>query len=527
MNSVRSRETLLRWSLALACFGGVIFFFSPSWGAFRLWSRVPEMQGMIEVRRGASVLEQVSHPGAEVSDPLHRAIQWRLLFPWIGHFLQLPPPLFFALADLGCLAGMGYLVTVLRRQKLGWAECASATIAVGSASWFFTSTGWLGYFDAWFALGLLVLAFGRSRWAVWLACLWAPWVDERFVLAAPLALVCRYLVFAHAPDSTRTRSSDTINPARGSPSPSQLSLASPSSSPSFSWGLEWGMPAALLAAFVGLRLGALAGHSAAGATVSGYLSGGDFLNAPWTRIFLGLWEGLRVGWIFVGVAVVLLLRRRPVHALALAGLTLALAVIGLATAQDYSRSMTMLLPSAVLGLLLAAQGRPREFSWMIRVGAGAALLLPAHHVMNDQVNPIYYLYHELAALRNPPAAAMPELYELRAIHKMERGEFAEAEADLALAIKLAENPAAPSRQRGILEASQGRWPDALRDFNTAVEHDSDNPEAWFMRAQAQFAVGSTTAARSDLDRALSLAPDGWSKRPDVTRFLTKLNQAGR
>ena len=39
-------------------------WFSPSWAAFSLWSRVPEMSGLLEVRRGASVLAQVAHPGA-------------------------------------------------------------------------------------------------------------------------------------------------------------------------------------------------------------------------------------------------------------------------------------------------------------------------------------------------------------------------------------------------------------------------------------------------------------------------------
>jgi hypothetical protein len=39
---------------------------------------------MIEVRRGASVLKQVAHPGAAISDPLHAAIPWRLLFPVAG-----------------------------------------------------------------------------------------------------------------------------------------------------------------------------------------------------------------------------------------------------------------------------------------------------------------------------------------------------------------------------------------------------------------------------------------------------------
>ena len=47
---------------------------------------------MLEVRRGASVRLQVEHPGIAIPDPLHGVIQWRLLFPVIGHVLHLPPP---------------------------------------------------------------------------------------------------------------------------------------------------------------------------------------------------------------------------------------------------------------------------------------------------------------------------------------------------------------------------------------------------------------------------------------------------
>jgi Tfp pilus assembly protein PilF len=58
-----------------------------------------------------------------------------------------------------------------------------------------------------------------------------------------------------------------------------------------------------------------------------------------------------------------------------------------------------------------------------------------------------------------------------------------------------------------------------------LEHDPENPDAWFLRAQGNLAVGNAAAAKSDFDHALSFAPDRWSQRPDVTRFLTKLNLA--
>lgn len=126
--------------------------------------------------------------------------------------------------------------------------------------------------------------------------------------------------------------------------------------------------------------------------------------------------------------------------------------------------------------------------------------------MNDRVNPIFYLYHERAAFDRPPPVAMSELYELHAFHAMGRGACAAAEAHLALAITLARNPASPAKQRGILAASQQRWPDA-----------------WFRRAQSNLALNQPAAARSDFDHARLLAGADWSTRPDVARFLNRLN----
>lgn len=544
------RESVLRWLLALGCFAVLVFCFSPSWGAFHVWSRVPEMGALIEVRRGVSVLEQVAQPGAPLVDPIHRAIQWRLLFPLLARTLNLPSPLLFSLAHLGCLVVLGYIVAVLRRRGMAWRDTALATLVAGAASWFFTSTGWLGYFDSWLALALLIVAFAQHRWAVWAACVWAPWVDERFVVALPLALVCRYVAVELLTESAATPRTAAPLPA-GASKTGVSALHPTAGAPGFSWTFDVAPAAALAAIFVSVRLGLLADRSGAGATVAGYFADQDFLNAPAWRIALGVWEGLRTGWLFVAAAIVLLWRRRAeiaaaarasspkvsatsdrratrpsvrISAAVLAGGVVVTAAVGLATAQDYSRSMTMLLPAVVLGLLATAPtfvARPR----LLQMATLAALVLPAHHVMNDRINPIYYLYHELAALRSPPRAIMPEIFELEAVHDMERGEFARAHLGLTIAMKLASNPASPAKQRGILAASHQRWAEALRDFNIMVEHDPQNPEAWLMRAQAHLALGRARESRADYDAALALAPEGWSSRADVVRFLEKLNAA--
>jgi hypothetical protein len=325
---------------------------------------------------------------------------------------------------------------------------------------------------------------------VWSACVWAPWVDERFVIAVPLALLCRYV--------DRTRRGLT-----------------------FDWKREAGIAIALVAAFVVTRLGLLGGRSGANAQPGSYLATLDAMNAPFSRMVFGAWAGLRVGWWFAGVAVWRMARRNLGQgALLGAGAVVTLGV-GLATAQDFGRSMMFLMPVAVLGAALAAQTWPR--GWLA-TAAALALLLPAHHVMSNRVMPIFYLYHSLDTYDNPPRDLMPEVIELQATRALQSGDFATAEQGFSMAMRLSPNPAAPARQRGVLRGAQKRWREARDDFALATHYEPSNPDGWFLCAQADAVLGNMAAARENLDKALSVAPAGWSSRPDVTRLQTLLGQ---
>jgi len=212
--------------------------------------------------------------------------------------------------------------------------------------------------------------------------------------------------------------------------------------------------------------------------------------------------------------------------MALGAVTLAVVAVGVATAQDFSRSMMLVVPVALLGVVWARETAARWLPGALRAGAVAAVVLPAHLVMNDHVSPIFYLYHELAALDSPPASIMPEVHELKGVDAMERGEFAEAHRELSLAIKLAANPASASKHRGLLAAGVGKWDEARRDFSTMVEREPQNPDGWFLRAQATMALGDVAGARADFQQAQSVAIGDWAKRPDVLRFMQTLNRAG-
>ena len=354
-----------------------------------------------------------------------------------------------------------------------------------------TSVSWLGYYDSWLVLGLLLLSFARSRKALYAACLLTPWVDERFVVAVPLALLCRYL------DSGRA------------------------GRPVIEWKKDIAIPCALVAAFAFLRLVILSGATQTGATAEGYLAAQAPSQATFFRYVFGGWEGLRIGWLFV-VAAIALLRPRPGFAALLGILAAVLLLVGLASAQDLSRSVMMLEPVAVLGVLLAAESAGTWVPGALRAGAALALLLPAYHVMTDRVNPVFYLYHELFALQNPPAAVTPEIYELRGILAMEQGDYSRAESDFGLSIKLARDPAGPSQQRGVLYASAGRWTEAQQDFARIVQFEPSNPDGWFLSAQAANALGRSEEAKGDLTKALALGSKTWAARPDVVRYCQRL-----
>lgn len=544
MNTPIFKEWLLRTLLALGCGLLLAFVFAPPVGAFLAWSRLPEAQALLEVRRGAAVLEQASSPGIEISDTLHGVIRWRLLFPALGRLLSLPSWALFGLAHVGALVVLGYVIALLRRRGAGWGASARAALVLGACSWFFASTGWLGYYDSWLAYGLLVLAFAEGAWPVWLACLWGPWVDERFVMAAPLALACRLVLRA-----TEAKTGAGAGESEGLPGALQRAGNKTggdrgADGVSFCglWHLRgWdrgalqrllGVPALLLAFYTLVRLGLL--PESRGATPSGYWSAQKHLDAPLGVMIWGIWEGLRCGWLFAGAAVLLVWKRVApgggegridasvrCGAVLLAALGAATLVVGVCTAQDFSRSMTMLLPLAVAGALLAVDCGARWLPRVLAVAAPVALLLPAHHVMSDRINPIYYLPHEIYVLANPPRALQPEHFELRGIHLMEQGDQAGAEAQLSIAIRLAPEQSGPLKHRGLLRAGQGRWREAREDFDAMTRVAPDDPEGWFMRAQSAAALGDAASARADLQKALATGGPEWAKRPDVQRFRAR------
>jgi tetratricopeptide (TPR) repeat protein len=253
--------------------------------------------------------------------------------------------------------------------------------------------------------------------------------------------------------------------------------------------------------------------------VGGYLRWLDLSTAPWWGYLLGIWEGWRGGWVFMGAA--LWLARPGRERLLLGGGALAVLLAGLLTAQDFSRSMMFLTPLVALGAVRLVEAVPR---WLPLLAA-AALLLPAHLVMSEGTARVMPLKHELANLDDPPERARADYYELQGVREMERGQPVSAEHYLTLAIKLADNPTSAAKHRGMLRASLQRWADAESDFHLMIEREPQDPEGWLLHAQSLAATGDIAGAKAEMQEALAVAPKGWAKRSDVVIFRQRLDSA--
>jgi len=372
----------LAWIFALGLFAFLILTlrFSPNWIAFG--ESVREMaaettnadqrdalepailSGFSE--RGLHVIRQSRDLGTEIKDSNHKIVRWRLLMPAIGHVFHLPGWLTLGLSHLGCLTWLVALVAV-GHSSAGpsgsrWRDAACLALVAGASAPLFTSMGLLGYYDAWLVVALLAVGFGPARWIVALACLLGPWIDERFVIGLPLALMVRW---------TRT--------------------TEPACHP-WAWlRREAALPLLLAGGYSLVRL--QLGGSGSSQTVGEYFR--QFVLTPTISTgdrLLGAWAGLRSGWVLVVAAVALVgLAARPLARLQMAMLAAGIVLtglVGLYTALDLSRSMALLTPVIPLGWLLLSRTEAWNRYHLPPILAATALLLPAHHVMGPVSLPV-------------------------------------------------------------------------------------------------------------------------------------------
>ena len=325
--------------------------------------------------RGYHVTRQARDLGYEVADSNHKIVRWRLLVPAVARVTGLPDWATLGLAHLGCLALVAVLAILGRRLAPGASLPAvfGFCLTAGATAPFFTSMGWLGYYDSLLALGLLAVAFAPGRALVLAGCLLTPWVDERFILGLPLALLVRLLCSPEASLRAWLR---------------REALA----------------PLALAGVYALLRL--TLGGSGGSQTVSQYL--GQFVfGYPLDGLqrLAGAWAGLRLGWILALLALAACFLPaaglRPRLGPALAATALLPALVALHTALDLSRSTVLLLPLLPLGWRAAARLLPPPRLTQLSLAlATLALALPAHHVFGKASLPVESAWKPSLPLKN-------------------------------------------------------------------------------------------------------------------------------
>lgn len=475
-----------------------LFVFTPRFGVWRGLG-LPKAWQFPELNRALVALQQLQHPLAPITNNSNLVIQWRLLFPLLGHALSLPPWIYLALPQLGCLLVLGYVAALMLRQGHESGSALAATVLFATCSWFFISTGWLAYFDAWYVLGMLLVAFSPSRATVIGAILTAPWVDERFVIALPLCLL------------VRDRQS-AANAVQSSSRPR--------------WD-EWKWYGVALLPWLFLRLGFV-------------LSNYDQVSAQYTwnqmaanpvrdhtrpiAYLKGLWEGLRWAWVLVLAWPFLEMRH---HGRRLAGLVPAVVLVltlgtVLAVADDLSRSVSIVVPVILLGLLLVRLHHPICLKPVLFGLCGLNLLFPAATIVGNYTYPIFYLYSSWELARVPPPELNAQVYREAGVALLNRNDAVRAYECFTLAIRIQADYAEAYSSRAVANISLGRPAAALADADHALALQPQLLDALWNRAGIRKQMGDLRGALADNEAALKVAPFDWSYRAQALRTILLL-----
>ncbi|MCC5022158.1 MAG: hypothetical protein J6386_04850 [Candidatus Synoicihabitans palmerolidicus] len=314
------------------------------------WKRLP--QGHFRGTVPTTFLKQCEDPWR--SD-VETAMRWRLTPSLVAHFLGLRGFALLAIPLVGMLCFSLYVAHLLRKVTHRVDFVLAGTLVITTSAAVLTPLHWFGVNDGWGWLALLVVSFSPHRTLLILTGLTAPWVDERFLIGLPFALVVRSL----SPSNT------------------------------MGWRDLW-MLASLLTSVV-LRIG-MGGNSlsaeAERSFISSHLSG--FAQRA-GMMGLAAWMGLRAAWITLIETAWRASRIGQTMLIGVGGMT---AIISFVLAWDMSRSISILIPGAVLGLIRLPDWYPDSYRQRTCIYALIALALPAVHVVGRKIDPIENLLIE-------------------------------------------------------------------------------------------------------------------------------------
>jgi len=355
--SRRSRPGFVALAVA-SSLGMALLFFSP-----RLCVLIVPSLGTYEWERAQTYLAQCAHPFATAAEP---AMQWRLLPPLVAHMLRLPGDWPLALPWAGLILFLGALTSSLERitgsRLAAWLSVA--LFCTSGPVLFITMCN--GINDGWWMFGLLSVFSSRRIWAVAAACLFMPWVDERFLLGLPLALCCRHIV---------------------------LGSVFPTGRRSLFWIGAASLP------YPAVRIFSLMAHSD---IVSANFLQGALAHLPHylPNACFGWWNGYRAGWVLIGVFFWYVRRayRGGPFGLTLAATLTAWACVTV-LAADLTRSTNLLFPLFAAGTwAVAGSFGALAASRFLLLLLAANLVMPFEMVTYDKSLLLHSLPFELIRL---------------------------------------------------------------------------------------------------------------------------------
>jgi hypothetical protein len=338
--------------LAVLALALSVLFFAP-----HLWLMQEYLPGTTQWDRAHTFLQQCEQPLRRDIEP---AMLWRLLPPLVAHALHLPGKTPLLLPWLGLIVTSCYVATLLRRRLDDTRFVFGGTLLYATTSAVLVPVSWLGMNDPWVWLGLLAVAFGRAAWAVPVACLLCPWIDERFIIGFPLAWLLGRL-------------------DRGEPFFGRALLQA-----------LWLLP------YAAARLTLNRHDPTADAATDAFLR---LQFSQSIRLLplvpLAWWMGLRAAWAAVGYALWDLPRERGAL---VAGVLLGTLGLSVMLASDLSRSVAVALPLVLAGCFAVARREPALAPRLLLAFGVINLLIPAAHLTYVHIDPINPLPIELFRL---------------------------------------------------------------------------------------------------------------------------------
>lgn len=212
-------------------------------------------------------------------------------------------------------------------------------------------------------LSLIVVALAPRYWLVALATLLAPWIDERFLIGLPVAVLARFVIYPFALGAATQL----------------LATIAVAALPYLGWRLySW-------LCLPGDASGEFASNVFAGFVV-------------WLRMVPhGWWMAYRLAWIFL-LAPFFLRNASGVKPWLIALCCLPVVFVAVVTAADITRSAMVLAPLVPAGILLFYRAHPEETERWLPWIAAANFCVPYIHIVYNKMEPVHPLLWEIIRL---------------------------------------------------------------------------------------------------------------------------------